>query len=256
MYESVTDSQFVIAAAQVHSVAGDLDKNVQHHVQLIGQAAQQGAHVVVFPELSLTGYEPQLASELAVTPDDDVVRPLQEISDSHNIAVIAGCPLRSTGHKPDKPHLGALVVHPSRSPDVYHKRFLHMGEEQYFVAGRDAIVSQSHGHSIGLAICADICNPQHPKDVETRAHVYAAGVAMTPNGIADAEKRMATYAQRHRFLAVMANYGAATGGYEMAGKSAVWNQYGELLAQADDGGESLVFAESSDGIWQGRVVAL
>ena len=59
-----------IAVAQARPVKGDIQANISNHLKLIEQASLEGADAVFFPELSLTGYEPTLAKELAGNQDD------------------------------------------------------------------------------------------------------------------------------------------------------------------------------------------
>jgi predicted amidohydrolase len=54
------------AAAQSTSIAGDIDENVRRHAAFVRKAGEHHANVVVFPELSLTGYEPTIAKEAAI----------------------------------------------------------------------------------------------------------------------------------------------------------------------------------------------
>lgn len=54
-----------IAAAQSISVAGDLPGTIARHLDFRVAAAEQGVQLRVFPELSLTGDEPELAADLA-----------------------------------------------------------------------------------------------------------------------------------------------------------------------------------------------
>lgn len=58
-----------IAAAQSASVPGDIAQNVAHHVQFGTLAAKRGVQLLVFPELSLTGYELGLARAHPVRPE-------------------------------------------------------------------------------------------------------------------------------------------------------------------------------------------
>lgn len=51
----------IIASAQTCSIAGDLAANIQRHLALMVAAAEHGVQLLVFAELSLTGYEPALA---------------------------------------------------------------------------------------------------------------------------------------------------------------------------------------------------
>src|ERR671915_670075 len=60
-----------VALAQMAPALGQLDANLARHHELLGQARTQGADLVVFPELGLTGYQLQdLASEVAIRLDD------------------------------------------------------------------------------------------------------------------------------------------------------------------------------------------
>ena len=67
----------VFAAAQCSAVAGDIAANVRRHLEFMDAAHGQGVDVLVFPELSLTGYEPALAAGLAQAADTDCVAPLR-----------------------------------------------------------------------------------------------------------------------------------------------------------------------------------
>ena len=53
----------IIAAAQSASVPGNVSRNVARHLQFAPWPAGNGAQLLVFPELSLTGYEPAIAIE-------------------------------------------------------------------------------------------------------------------------------------------------------------------------------------------------
>ena len=59
----------VFAAAQSISVAGDVQANLAHHQRFMQVAAELDVQLLVFPELSLTGYERGLAADLAVLPE-------------------------------------------------------------------------------------------------------------------------------------------------------------------------------------------
>ncbi|CAD0299471.1 nitrilase-related carbon-nitrogen hydrolase [Xanthomonas hortorum] len=50
-----------LIAAQISSIPGEIGKNISKHLDVIRLAASKDADVLIFPELSLTGYEPGLA---------------------------------------------------------------------------------------------------------------------------------------------------------------------------------------------------
>ncbi len=63
----------IIAAAQSSSIAGDLAGNIARHQRFMQMAAEHGVQLLVFPELSLTGYERGLAAQLALAPEAAVL---------------------------------------------------------------------------------------------------------------------------------------------------------------------------------------
>ncbi len=246
-------STFRMAAAQSSSVKGRTAENVARHAEFVSVANEHSASVVVFPELSLTGYEPTLAAELAIDPNAEVVQPLRDASENTGITIVAGCPIRSAG---SLPFIGALIFHPHQLVTVYRKRFLHADEEQHFCPSNDTVVFPCHGQQVGVAICADVNHAEHPlAAAKQNATVYAAGVAMTPGGIDQAVANLARYAAHHQMPTMMANYAAPTGGFPMAGQSGIWNESGESVVQAPSSGECLVMAEmGGEGV--GQVVSM
>lgn len=243
---------FSIAAAQVPSVRGDLDANLAVHATAIEAAARHGVSLVVFPELSLTGYEPDLAADLALTPSDARLGELRRIARDCGVDAVVGLPLRDG---PGKPKLGALVI--GRAIQAYHKMHLGGAEPAYFEPGSTRLLMDVDGYKVGVAICADSSCAAHPETyARAGAHVYAAGVFLTSEWYRTDTPRLARYAKRHRFLTVMANQAASVGTYESVGGSTVWNPDGEVLVQARGTEDVLLIARCGNGTWRGEAVAL
>ncbi len=250
----MSDSQFVIAAAQCSSIKGDIRENIQRHCQFVARAKEHKANLVVFPELSLTGYEPTVAAVTAINTDDEILHPLVDLADELRVSIIAGCPIRSDQ---DKPFIGALIFQPDRHIEVYRKRFVFTTEQPYFIASNDSVVCSCNGRRVAVAICADINNPLHAEAASKQnPAIYAAGVAMTPEDISRAESNMSKHAAQYDMMSLMANYASATGGYEIAGRSGIWDEAGNVVAQANGTGECLVLATDTDDGWNGNVVAM
>lgn len=70
-----------LSAAQLAAEPGDVARNVRVHVAAVEVAVSQRSDLVLFPELSLTGYEPKLASELATRSDDRRLDVFQALAD-------------------------------------------------------------------------------------------------------------------------------------------------------------------------------
>lgn len=249
----MTATEFAIAAAQSSSVPGDIAGNVANHVNLAELAAGNGIDVIVFPELSLTGYLPNIAAEVAIRADDNKLAPLRTAAREHNLSIHAGCPIASHERRP---YIGVFAIAANGEIEVYRKRFVHADEDPFFVSGEKTVVCQAGDMRIGVAICADIHNETHPADVsKANTDIYAAGVAITPTGIERAHIAMAEYAVKYRFLTVLSNYSESTGGYEIGGQSAAWGTDGKLLAKAEVNNKCLVVARSVNSLWTGQVIA-
>jgi predicted amidohydrolase len=245
-------SQFKIAAAQVASVRGDVAGNIRTHAAAITAAAERGVSVLVFPELSLIGYEPDLAAESAIAATDGRLAPFAALACQHQMAVVVGASLRSAGPKPG---LGAILFAADGSRRTYTKMHLGSSEPTYFAPGHEPLSFATDRETIGLAICADSSKPSHPQGyADGRATVYAAGMFLNAEWYATDVPRLAVYASRFRMLVVMANHAASLGTYVSVGKSAVWAPGGALLAEAAGTESALVIATRGREGWCGEVV--
>jgi predicted amidohydrolase len=245
---------FTIAAAQVASVRGDVVANVATHAAAMEAAVRHGVSVLIFPELSLTGYEPDLAAELAMSPDDRRLAPLRALAREHRTAAVVGAPLRNGTAAPA---LGAIAIDSGGATTSYRKMHLGSRERTFFVPGDTPLVLTVSGRTVGIAICADASQPAHPQAcVDRGATIYAAGVFLNAEWYATDAPRLAGLAAHHRMLTVMANHAASAGTHVSVGRSAVWAPDGSLLSQADGAEGALVIATNHNAAWRGAVVAI
>ncbi|MDQ1831486.1 carbon-nitrogen hydrolase family protein [Massilia scottii] len=239
------------AAAQSASVPLDIAANVKRHLAFIDAASEAGVQLLVFPELSLSGYELPGMAACALRADDDRLAPLRERAASANMTVVVGVPLANANALPA---IGAITFHADGRSSVYRKHFLHAGEEQHVTAG--SAISQLHdvrGVKVALAICADTGQQQHAHAAAVAgAELYAAGSLISAGGYDKDTGQLAGYAKLFGMGVLMANHAHASGGYESAGGSAIWTSGGELVIAAPGPGEMLVIADDNGG----RIVAL
>ncbi|KAF2406746.1 carbon-nitrogen hydrolase family protein [Pseudomonas antarctica] len=244
-----------LAAAQTIAIAGDVPANIQRHLAFMQAAAEHGVQLLVFPELSLTGYEPTLAAGLAIAPQDALLAPLRDRARELRLTAVVGMPIRvapQTGVL-----IGALVLGADGSLAVYTKQHLHPGEDAAFIAGQGGAALEYGDNRIALAVCADFSHASHPRQAaEAGANVYAAGVLISEGGYATDSALLQGYAAEHRLLVLMANHGGPSGGWACAGRSAIWAADGGLLAAAPGIGDVLVIARHDGGQWAGHVVVL
>ncbi|UVK90810.1 carbon-nitrogen hydrolase family protein [Pseudomonas sp. B21-051] len=244
---------FTIAAAQSFSVAGDLAANIARHLRFMAVAAEQGVELLVFPELSLTGYEGQMAADLAIDPQDAVLQPLRDCARELVLTAVVGMPIR---HKDSsKVLIGALTLGRDGSLEVYSKQHLHSGEELFYAPGAGGSSLRIGGDTVALAVCADFSRASHAAAAaEFGADLYAAGVLIGEKGYGVDSAILQGYAQNHSMAVLMANHAGLTGGWQSAGRSAVWSESGSLVVAAQGSGEVLVIARRDAGEWQGRVI--
>jgi predicted amidohydrolase len=242
-----------IAAAQSISVRGNVQENIERHRRLIVLAAENSVQCIIFPELSLTGYELDLADTLAFTINDKRIDSLRDVSEKYKMLIIAGAPYRTkTGLS-----IGAFIFFPDRSVSVYSKRYFHPGEEKYFIPGKTNHTYALEQEKLSVAICADISNPVHADDAsQAGTTIYAAGVLITAAGYEIDATILRGYAKKYSMLVLMANHGGASGGYHSAGRSAIWSPTGSLLAEFEGTGEGLVVAAKENGMWTAKTIIM
>lgn len=242
-------SCLTLAAAQYPAAAANIACNLERHLEFVAQAAAQQVQLLVFPELSLSGYELANAAELALTLDDLRLLPLSAAAQSRQMTIIVGTPLRSGPAL----HIAALIFPPNGALTTYTKQHLHGAEQQYFAPGDGGSLLELHHHNIALAICADTSELDHASAAaRAGAHIYAAGVLVSEAGYAKDSAALADYARRYGMLTLMANHAAPTGGWIPAGRSAIWDNTGALLVAAPDDASSLIIADKTSDGWHGR----
>lgn len=245
----------VIAAAQSISIAGDINANISRHLQFMRKAADNGVHLLVFPELSLTGYERSLARKLAILPDDDVLSPLRDMAQRAGMVTVVGAPLISSSSRDDI-FIGALVLGTDGAIGVYAKQHLHPGEDTVFACGEGGSFVSVQDSEVALAICADYTHPGHvQRAARSGAGIYAAGALITERGYMLETELLAGYAVEHKMAVLLANHGGPTGGWNPVGRSAIWVEDGRQVVAASGCGDLLVIATRDSGRWSGMTVA-
>ncbi len=157
-----------VAIAQFYPRLGDVAANIAAHLTVISTAAASGARLVVFPELSLTGYFlKDQVPEVAVRIDASEIRALQDASRDAGIDIVAGLILESDAHRFYNASLyisGGEVVHVHRK--VYLPTYGLFDEQRYLAAGDrfrafDAPLGNrtEHRWRAGILICEDLWHP-------------------------------------------------------------------------------------------------
>jgi predicted amidohydrolase len=248
------EQSLTVAAAQCIPVKGNIEENLRRHAVFINTAAQAGVDVLLFPELSLTGYQPELATALAITVEDSRLSILKQLAVCNQMSIIVGAPLLNGD---DKPLLGAMVFHGDGTVQRYCKMHLHAGERDFFSAGERLLGFNMRNVSFGLAICADANHSSHfEQNALAGCSVYLASMLISAAGYGDDAGRLQRNAEHFSTAVVMANYCGLSGGWLAIGKSAVWDENGRLIVQGEKTQQSLIIGRKRSSGWQGNCISV
>jgi len=237
----------IIAAAQTKPISGDIDGNILDHLRLMKLAADKNVDLIVFPELSLTGYQRALAASLSFSTDDSRLDRLRQAAVDWQLVVVAGAPIKME----DQLYIGAFILYPDYTMSFYIKQFLHDGEELFYQSSPDYNpIIEIGDERIALAICADINHAQHPQQAKAaHASLYAASIFYTPNGISEAYELLSRYAKIYSMAVLMSNYTGSSWELAAGGCSAFWNNRGELISSRDASSAGLLLMQKDQGNW-------
>ena len=156
--------KFKLALSQMNTVLGDVRANLDKHLQIINQACDQGADLLVFPELSLTGYILQdLVPEVALRPDGDneIFRPL--IQASRKIDMVVGFVQedeRNRFYIASAYLSGGKVVHVHQK--IYLPTYGLFDESRFFAWGDQVRAFDTRFGRVGILICEDFWHASLP----------------------------------------------------------------------------------------------
>jgi predicted amidohydrolase len=215
-----------IAVAQPRCVPHDVRANGSIHARAVRDAR---ARIVVFPELSLTGYELEAAP---VDPEDVDLAPIVQACGEVGSIALVGAPITGPG---DQVFIAMLAVDPTGVTVHYRKRWLGGDERLRFSPGDEPTVLEVDGWRLGVGICKDTGVREHVErlaDLEIDA--YCAGLVDLPEDLDGQGDRAVSIARRCRAFVAFASFAGPTGGgyAQTAGSSAIWSPAGEVLARA------------------------
>lgn len=236
-----------IVLAQLNLCVGDIDGNLRKHVQAAITARDElAADVIVFPELSLTGYPPQ---DLLLRPGfiHDANTALQSfISEIHGIHCVVSHPHKNTKGLYNASSLiynGEILGH-------YEKKHLPnygvFDENRYFKIGHGHCVVPIKGIPVGLVICEDLWFEGPVKEAASLGAKIIVSPNASPYEINKHEQRVAVLSKRAKENHVAILYTNNIGGQDdliFDGDSMVFDEQGELCQHAGFFQEKLCVVE-------------
>lgn len=217
-----------VAAVQPVCVAGDVETNALAHADAVLCA---GTRLVVFPELSLTGYE---LDAPAVSSTDPRLAPIVEACRASGAIALVGAPIDQDG----RAYIAALRIDSSGVRVAYRKTHLGGDEPRRFAPGDGPTAGEIDGRRVGIGICKDTGTDEHINGVaDLGVDLYVAGLVHHAEELAEQDRRGPRIALRCAAPVVFASFAGPTGGGfdHTAGTSSVWARDGTRLARASAG---------------------
>jgi predicted amidohydrolase len=246
--------KFTIALAQIDPVPGNLSHNLDLHVSAIRRAREGGARLVLFPELSLTGYTVKDAAWDLSVRDGETGYPGELQKECHGITVIAGGIAESAGYGLYNAafmvdETGVRTVHRKVYPPTYGM----FEEKRYFLGGARVEALELPFARLGVLICEDLWHLPLPWLLAQDGAEVIVGLAASPTRLGGKEEELRAdriNGEQHRALArllsVYVCYCNRVGyedGVNFWGGSSVVSPAGETVAHAGLFREALLFSD-------------
>ncbi len=244
-----------LALAQINTQLGNVDANLEKHLGLIRDARSQGADLVVFPELSLTGYVLQdLASSVAhrPTPQDPVFKPLFEAS--KDLDILVGFVEEDTRNRF---YIAAAYLSQGKLLHVHRKVYLPtyglFDEGRFFAWGDSIRAFDTRFGRMGMLICEDFWHASPPYLLWLDgADLFLFTSASPGRGLGAGDQLDSArwvdhinraYASLFTSFVVHTNRVGFEDGLNFWGESSVFDPNGEKIASGPYHEEALTFAE-------------
>lgn len=254
-----------LALAQTNMTVGALEQNARKILDFTAKAKEQGAEVVLFPEMAITGYPPKDLLEKAGFVDRNVQTLHQIAGQVQGITMIVGF-VDPNPERQGKPFFNAAAVVRNRKIlHIYHKSLLPtydvFDEGRYFEPAKEQEPLLLDDHKVGLTICEDVWNDKDytPRSLYHLDPVQTAvrkGAELIIN-ISSSPYTLDKWDERHELLRGEAlkygkyvAYANLVGGNDeliFDGRSVVFDPNGEVIARARDFEEDLLVIDLDSG---------
>jgi NAD+ synthase (glutamine-hydrolysing) len=235
-----------LALAQINTVVGDLDGNRDRILARLEEAREEGADLVLFPELAVTGYPPE---DLLLRPGfvRAADQTLNEIARQvRGIAALVGAPYFDRDL-----YNTAAVLAAGEIKARYRKRFLPnygvFDEDRYFAPGRELFLLELGETLIGPTVCEDVWQPGPPAtDLALAGAELIVNISASPFHVGrdrEREEMLVTRARDNACFLAFCNLVGAQDELIFDGHSVVIDDQGEILARAPGFEECLLIVD-------------
>ncbi len=240
-----------IAAAQIACSLGDLAANLQKIRDFSSRAKNDGAELVVFPEMVDTGYSMAVIREHANSWNEGAVPELKEISKNFSIGIICGVSER------DGACIYNSLIFVNANGEIlarYRKTHLFapapIEEHKNFTSGNELTSVCMADFRMGLTICYDLRFPEMYRAlaVKNNANVFVISSAWPFPRVEHLRTLTLARAIENQSYVILANRVGTDDGVTFCGSSAIVDPYGAVIASASADREELLQAELSEAV--------
>jgi predicted amidohydrolase len=239
---------FKIALAQISCRQADKTKNLKEIKKAVAKAKKQGAELVIFPELSLTGYVVRdEIYELAERIPGPSTKVMEDVAKKNDIHVVFGMPEISDKTEATL-HNSAVLIGPEGLIGKYHKMYLPthsiFEEKRYFRPGYQTAVFDTELGKLGFIICYDIYFPEVTRLTRLKGAQLIVCISASP-GVRRSFFEALTVARAIENTAFLAfvNLAGIEDGLQFWGGSRLVGPDGRVLVQAKYDEDDFVMGE-------------
>jgi predicted amidohydrolase len=169
------DRDIRIAAVVCRCPVGQIELNFESMCRWVEAAKEQGAHIVCFPEMNISGYSIQpRTADSAQSIDAPVVEQLRQLAQTRDLTILGGmAELDRSGAA----CIAHLVAVPGKPVEIYRKLHLSPHEKEVFRAGDQVPIFEAYGLRFGIQLCYDA----HFPELATRMALEGAHAIFIPH---------------------------------------------------------------------------
>jgi predicted amidohydrolase len=240
-------AEIKVAACQIDPKIFDLQANLDKHIRLIKQAAENGAKLIAFPEMSIPGYCYTSWSEMATHGQyipGPVTNAISKTCKDLNVYAVIGMVEREGTGCDWKYYNASVLIGPAGVIGKYRKTHLpFLGIDRFVKRGESCYqVYDTPIAKIGLGICYDLRFPEQWRTMALKGAEILVNITNLPTG-ADSHPNLLgpTRALENRVFVISCDRVGKERGWEFIGRSQVIDLTGKVLSEASRDKEEIIY---------------